>query len=106
MEITQDNFKDEILDKKELVLLEFFGTWCMPCKMEMGILDKVSEIHGDALTITKLDLDKNMNLAKELSVMTVPTMILFKNGAECDRMVGFRQLKQINDLIDKYKNEK
>lgn len=103
LEITEKNFKEEVLSKEKYVLLEFYGTWCMPCKMEAKILDKVEEEHKD-VKVVRLDIDKNMSLAKEYGVMTVPTMLYFKDEFECEKTVGFRQFNQINEIINNLKN--
>lgn len=100
--ITSSDFESEVKNAKTTVLVEFFGTWCMPCKMLSGILDKAAAEFGDKAQIIKLDIDQNTELAKEYSVMTVPTMIVFKNGEECERSVGFRQFKQIVDMVTPY----
>lgn len=100
--ITSSDFDNEVVNAKGTVLVEFFGTWCMPCKMLSGILDKTAAEFGDKVQIVKLDIDQNTELAKAQNVMTVPTMIVFKNGEECERSVGFRQMKQIVDMVTPY----
>ena len=70
-EITEKNFKEEVLSKEKFVLLEFYGTWCMPCKMEAKILDKVEEEHKD-VKVVRLDIDKNM-ITGEVSKTGLPT---------------------------------
>jgi len=100
--INSSEFESEVKKAEKTVLVEFFGTWCMPCKMLSGILDKAAAEFADKAKIVKLDIDKNSELAKQYSVMTVPTMIVFKNGEECERSVGFRQLKQIIDMVTPY----
>lgn len=104
LKLDNETFKKEYLNNNTLVLLEFYGTWCMPCKMEAGILDKIEEAHKDDVKVIRLDSDINIDMAKEYSAMTVPTMVLFKNGFECEKMVGFRQFKQIDEIIKKYKD--
>lgn len=100
-EIKTDEFESE-LKKNEVVLVEFFGTWCMPCKMLSSILDKVDEKMENKLTILKVDVDANMDLVRKYGVLTTPTLIVFKNEMEVDKVVGFRQEKQIIDLVSQY----
>ncbi len=100
--LTKQQF-DDLIKGKELVLLEFFGTWCMPCKMVAKILDRIKEERSD-FKLIMLDIDKNLSLAKEFSVLTVPSFLVFKNGKEVEKMVGFRQYNQINDALNKHKN--
>lgn len=100
-EIKTEEFESE-LKKNEIVLVEFFGTWCMPCKMLSSILDKVDEKMENKLTILKVDVDANMDLVRKYGVLTTPTLIVFKNEMEVDKVVGFRQEKQIIDLVSQY----
>ncbi len=100
-EIKTEEFESE-LKKNEVVLVEFFGTWCMPCKMLSSILDKVDEKMENKLTILKVDVDANMDLVRKYGVLTTPTLIVFKNEMEVDKVVGFRQEKQIIDLVSQY----
>lgn len=92
---------DKILEKDNLVLLEFYGTWCMPCKMQTKILEKLKNERSD-FSLYELDVDENSDLAKEFSVLTVPSFVLFKNGVEVEKMVGFRQHNQLNELLNKH----
>lgn len=97
--ITKDNFNEMVIDAKGLVLVDFFATWCGPCKMLSPILEEVAAEMGDKVVIAKLDIDECMELAQEYGIMSVPTMILFKEGAEVSRNIGFRGKPQIIDMI-------
>lgn len=101
-QISSGEFEKFVLNNNGVVLVEFFGTWCMPCKMLSGVLDQVAEKFNGQAEIVKLDLDENEELAKQYGVMTVPTLIVFKNGAECEKSVGFRNINQITQMIEKY----
>ena len=97
--VTNENFED-IVGKNSVVLIDFFATWCGPCKMLSPVLEQVNEEIGSEVKITKLDIDNSMDLAKKFGVMSVPTMILFKDGKEVERIVGLRQKTQIIDAIN------
>ncbi len=101
-EVKAEEFENE-LKNNETMLVEFYGTWCMPCKMLSGILEKVDEKLESKFPILKIDVDKNMKLVRKYGVLTTPTLIMFKNGEEVEKVVGFRQEKQILDLIQQYK---
>lgn len=101
-EVKTEEFENE-LKNNETMLVEFYGTWCMPCKMLSGILEKVDEKLESKFPILKIDVDKNMKLVRKYGVLTTPTLIMFKNGEEVEKVVGFRQEKQILDLIQQYK---
>lgn len=101
-EVKTEEFENE-LKNNETILVEFYGTWCMPCKMLSGILEKVDEKLESKFPILKIDVDTNMKLVRKYGVLTTPTLIMFKNGEEVEKVVGFRQEKQILDLIQQYK---
>lgn len=94
-----EGFNQVVVDGKKLVLVDFYATWCGPCKMLSPILEQVADELGDSIQIVKMDIDECMELAQEYGIMSVPTMILFENGAEIQRAVGFRQKAQIIDMI-------
>ena len=98
--INNDNFQKEVKESDKIVLVDFFATWCGPCKMLSPVLDQVADELKDKVVIGKLDIDESLDLAKEYEVMSVPTMILFKDGKEVERIVGLRQKTQIIDAIN------
>lgn len=98
--ITKENFNELVIDAKGPVLVDFFATWCGPCKMLGPILEQVAEEMGDKVVIAKVDIDECMELAQEFGVMSVPTLIMFKEGAEVSRNIGFRGKPQIIDMIN------
>lgn len=98
--ITKDNFNELVVDSKTPVLVDFFATWCGPCKMLSPILEQVADEVKNKVVVAKLDIDECMELAQEYGIMSVPTMILFKDGAEVSRNIGFRGKPQILDMIN------
>lgn len=95
----KSNF-NAIIDSEVPVLVDFFATWCGPCKMLAPILDQVKEELGDAIKIVKLDVDKNQTLASKYQVRGVPTMLLFKNGKQVWRQSGLLQKQELIQIIN------
>lgn len=91
---------NELIGESKPTLVDFFATWCGPCKMQSPILEQVKAVIGDDANIIKVDIDRNQELAARYRVQSVPTLILFKNGEPVWRTVG---LQQQNLLVDKLK---
>lgn len=98
--VNSENFENEVRKNKNVVLVDFYAQWCGPCKMLAPVLEQVGEEVKDKAVIAKLDIDEALDIAKEFNVMSVPTMILFKDGKEVDRIVGLRQKAQIIEAIN------
>ena len=93
---------DEVIKSKKVVLVDFFATWCGPCRMLSPVLEEVLEEANGEFDIVKVDVDESYDLAKKFGVMSVPTMIVFKNGEEKEKMIGLRQKAQIEECVKKY----
>ena len=86
--ISDDSFKQDVLESDKPVLVDFWATWCGPCKMVAPVLDEIAGEHADKLTVAKLDIDQNPSAAGEFKVMSIPTMILFQGGQPIKTIVG------------------
>lgn len=100
--LTDQDFNDKINTDK-LVLVDFFATWCGPCRMQGPILERVKAEVGDQVEIYKLDVDECEQTAKNYGVMSIPTLILFKNGKEVAKNVGLMSQDAILDWIENNK---
>lgn len=88
--LTADDFKTTINNEEGLpVFIDFFAEWCGPCKMAAPIVDKLSGEYEDKMIIAKLNVDEHNQIAAEYGVMSIPTVIIFKDGEEVDRTIGF-----------------
>ena len=96
--ITKENFENEVLKSDKPVLVDFFATWCGPCKMLMPTIDEIASERAD-IKVGKVDVDENMELAKEYKVFSVPTLIAFKDGKVLKQMVGVQSKEQILDVF-------
>ena len=92
------NFND-IINSEQPVLVDFFATWCGPCQMLLPVLNKVKDNLQDRITIIKIDVDKNQDLAQKLNVRGVPTMMLFQNGKQLWRQSGVLTKEEIIKII-------
>jgi len=97
------NSFESILKGEQIVLVDFFATWCGPCKMMSPILDQLKEQVGDGLRILKVDVDKNPSVAAQYQVRGVPTLILFKAGKMLWRQSGVVDLTTLTQTVEKFK---
>ncbi|HNR88788.1 MAG TPA: thioredoxin [Spirochaetota bacterium] len=99
IEATDANFKTEVLDASGTVLVDFWAPWCGPCRMQTPILEKLAGSGEIGAKIVKLNTDDNPNTAQTYGIQSIPTLIIFKNGAETERMVGVQPEKALKDKL-------
>ncbi|MGP4080615.1 MULTISPECIES: thioredoxin [Bacillaceae] len=97
---TDQNFTSET--SEGLVLADFWAPWCGPCKMIAPVLEEIDSEMSDSVKIVKLDVDENQETAGKFGVMSIPTLMLFKNGEVVDQVVGFQPKEALVDLINKH----
>ena len=88
MKFTSENFDTQVLDSKKTVLVDFFADWCGPCKMMAPVVEKLAEEYEGKAVIGKLNVDDSSDIAARYGVMSIPTLIVFKNGQIQDKFVG------------------
>jgi thioredoxin 1 len=88
VKVTDSSFVDDVLASEKPVLVDFWATWCPPCKMVAPILEEIAGENGEKITIAKLDIDENPNTARDYQVMSIPTLILFQGGKAIKTIVG------------------
>ena len=99
LEITQENFEKEVIKSDKPVLIDFWAPWCMPCKIIAPTVEKLAEEMGATIKVSKSNVDEAPDIATELSVMNIPTLVLFKNGKEISRMIGVNSKDAIEAKI-------
>ncbi|SFP85549.1 thioredoxin [Amycolatopsis arida] len=101
VKVTDASFADDVLTSDKPVLVDFWATWCGPCRMVAPVLEEIASEHKDKLTVAKLDIDENPNAARDYQVMSVPTLILFKGGKPVKQIVGAKpKAALLSDLAD------
>jgi len=99
LEITQENFDKEVVKSVKLVLIDFWAPWCMPCKIIAPTVEKLAEELKASVTVAKCNVDDSPEIATDLAVLNIPTLVLFKNGEEVARMVGVNSKEVIEAKI-------
>lgn len=98
-EFTAENFEAEVLQAQGPVLVDFWATWCMPCRMQAPAVEQLSE---EGYQVGKVDVDAQSSLAARYQVMNIPTLIVFKDGKEVSRMVGVQSKEDLAEALKKY----
>ena len=94
--ITEQNFEEEVLMSEKPVLVDFWATWCGPCRRQAPIVEELAE---EGYAVGKVDVDQEMGLAQEYKVMSIPTLIIFKGGKEVKRLVGLTSKEALEALL-------
>ena len=96
--ITQGNFKEEVLNAEKTVLVDFWAAWCGPCKMLSPIVDQIAQEHPE-IKVCKVNIDDEAALAMEYKVMSIPTLVVFKNGERVNQSVGVQSKEDIEGML-------
>lgn len=97
--ITSENFDRTIMQSEKTVLIDFWAGWCGPCRMLAPIIDEVAEEYADTVTVGKINVDEQPQLAAAFGVESIPTLIAFKNGVPLGALVGLQTKESVIDLI-------
>ncbi|HHW11696.1 MAG TPA: thioredoxin [Firmicutes bacterium] len=100
--LNQDNFKTEVLDYKGVAMVDFWAPWCGPCRMVAPIIDQLAEEYAGKVKIGKVNTDENMALSTQYQIMTIPTMLIFKDGKVVDTINGALPKQRIAAVLDKW----
>jgi len=87
--VTDSSFQEDVLQSSEPVLVDFWASWCQPCRMVAPVVEEIATENSGKLKVLKLDVDENQNTAMQFNVSSIPTLILFKDGQPVERIVGF-----------------
>ena len=100
--LTEHDFEQQVLQSDQPVLVDFWADWCGPCRAITPTLEELSETYSDRVTIGKLNVDKNPLMTSRYSVRAIPTLILFDEGQEQERLLGAQSKQAISDLLDRH----
>lgn len=99
IKITKDNFESEVLNSSVPVLVDFWAAWCGPCKTIGPRVDELAGEVGDKAKVCKVNVDEEMSLAQKFNVMSIPTLVVIKDGKEVSRVVGVRDKAELRSLL-------
>ena len=99
IELTEENFEAEIVKSDKPVLVDFWASWCGPCKMMHPVLEQLKKDLGDGIRIIKLDVDENEDFSMQYNIQSVPTLMLFKKGEVVWRQSGAQTLNELKSII-------
>ena len=99
---TDASFQNDVLKSQGLVMVDFFATWCGPCKMMAPGVDRLAVAYEGKMKIGKLDVDENPDTSMKYEIQSIPTIIFFKNGEMVDKLVGFQSEEALKKKIDAY----
>lgn len=98
LKVNSENFEEEVLNSKNTVLVDFYADWCGPCKMLSPVIDQIAEENQD-IKVVKVNVDNAQDLAMKYQVMSIPTLVVIKEGKEINRSVGLRDKSEIINMI-------
>jgi thioredoxin 1 len=100
--VTDADFQQKVVQSDKPVLVDFWAEWCGPCRMVAPILDEIAREKDGELKIAKVNVDQNGRIAQNLGIISIPTMVLFKNGKPVERMVGAQSKQRLMTQIEKH----
>ena len=97
--LTKENFEEVVLESEKPALIDFWATWCGPCKMISPIVEKIAEERDD-IKVCKVNVDEQEELAVKFKIMSIPTLVIIKDGEVAGQLVGYRSYEELDAFID------
>lgn len=98
--LNTENFEKEVMNSEKTVLIDFWASWCGPCKMMSPVVDQIAEELNDSVKVCKVNIDEEQNLAVKYNVMSIPTFVVIKDGKEVGRTIGVQDKNDIINIIN------
>ncbi len=102
IQVNDENFKKEVLESEELVLVDFWAPWCMPCRMLAPTIEEIAEEMDGKIKVCKMNVDENVQYPQEYGIMSIPTVMLFKDGQVVETMIGLQPKEEIVKTIQEH----
>jgi thioredoxin 1 len=102
VQVTDDSFKEVVLESDVPVLVDFWAPWCGPCRMVAPVVDEISQQYEGQIKVVKLNTDENPNVASQYGIRSIPTLMIFKGGERVDMVVGAVPKATLSNTIEKY----
>ena len=99
-QVSDDQFEEQVLKSSDPVLVDFWAEWCGPCKMIAPLLEEAADEYADRMTVVKLNVDENPNIAQKFGIRSIPTLMLFKDGSVQAQKLGAMSKSQLNEFLD------
>ena len=99
IKLTKENYNEVVINSEKPVLIDFWATWCGPCKMIAPVIEQIAEEREDII-VCKVNVDEEEELAVKFGIQSIPTLVLVKNGVIASRAIGYRDYKGVCDFID------
>ena len=101
IDVKKGNFQEEVISADKLAIVDFYATWCAPCKALAPVLEELADKYADKIKVVKVNVDEEESIAAKFGIASIPTVIFFKNGQTAASFVGLRSASEIEKMIEK-----